>query len=394
MPQNMITRSNADALIDVQVSNEIIEGVVKESRAMQMFRRLPNMTSNKTKMRVLDALPLAYWQGSDTAKKKLTKMAWDNKYIVAEEIAVIVPIAESVLDDANYDIWGEVKPRIQEAFAKKFDAAVFTGEDKPSGFRADLLTSVLNAGKAIAQGSKTLYEAINDAMVSVEESGYTVNGVVGGVGLKGKFRMMLDTTGQPIKGTEIDSLSKAFVDNGAWDKTKAQMIVGDFSQAVYAIRQDITYKVLTEAVIQDPSTGEILYNLAQQDMVALRCVMRLGWEIPNPINALDENEATRFPFAVVLPSEYTENRVNVTFTVTDGASAIEGAKVRFNGMSKLTDNSGKAIFQSNKNSSGTYRVTHEDMKKSVEDTVDVLESVVSVPVSLVLKTSTQSEGSI
>ena len=137
-------------------------------------------------------------------------------------------------------------------------------------------------------------------MKKVEESGYNVTGLIGGVGLKGKFRMLTDTTGQPIKGTEIDSLPKAFLDNGAWDKTKSILIAGDFSQAVYAIRQDVTYKVLTEAVIQDPSNGDILYNLAQDDMVALRVVMRLGWEIPNPVNALNET-TKRFPFANLKP---------------------------------------------------------------------------------------------
>lgn len=384
MPENMITRNNAEALIEDQVSREIIEGVVKQSKAMQMFRRLPNMTSNRTKMRVLDSLPLAYWQGSDTARKKLTKMAWDNKYIVAEELAVIVPIPEAVLDDADYDIWGEVRPRVEEAFAKKFDSAVFTGEDKPTGFRADLLTSVLNAGASVTQGNSTLYSAINDAMVKVEESGYNVTGVLGGVDLKGKFRMMVDTTGQPIKGTEIDSLSKAYVDNGAWDKTKAQMIVGDFTQAVYSIRQDITYKILTEAVIQDPSSGEILYNLAQQDMVALRCVMRLGWEIPNPINALNPNEETRFPFATILP-ETAPTTVNVTFTVKDGegesAKAIEGAKVTYGGQVKKTNSSGKAIFKSNKNTSDLYRVIL-DNGTPIFGQVDVESSAKSVDVVL------------
>lgn len=32
-------------------------------------------------------------------------------------------------------------------------------------------------------------------------------------------------------------------------------------------------------------------------------LMRLGWEIPNPVNALDETE-TRFPFASLKPSEF------------------------------------------------------------------------------------------
>ena len=372
MPGQMISRTDAEVLIDEQVSREIIEGTIKQSKAMSMFRRLPNMTSNKTKMRVLDSLPLVYWQNSDNARKKLTKMAWDKKYIVAEEMAVIVPIPEAVLDDADYDIWADVRPRIEEAMGKKFDQAVFTGVDKPTGFRSDLLTSVLNAGASITPGEKTLYEAINDAMVKVEESGYNVNGAVGGVDLKGKFRMMLDTTGQPIKGTEIDSLNKAYIDNGAWDKTLAQLIVGDFSQAVYSIRQDITFKVLDQAVIQDPSTGEIVYNLAQDDMVALRVVMRLGWEIPNPINSLQPDESVRFPFAVVLPGTYSEGRVDVTINVKDqDTTNLVGAKVNFNGQIKLTDASGNAVFKANKNSTGLYRVTAEDMKRDVIGSIEV-----------------------
>lgn len=374
-----ITRQDAEALISEQVSREIIEGSIKASKALSMFRRLPNMTSNKTRMRVLDALPLAYWQGSDTAKKKTTKMAWDNKYIVAEELAVIVPIAENVLADADYDIWGEVRPRVEEAFGKKIDQAIFVGEDKPTGFRADLLTSVLNAGAMITPGTDTLYKSINDAMVKVEESGYDVNGVVGGMGLKGKFRMMLDTTGQPIRGTEIDSLNKAYIDNGAWDNTLAQLIVGDFKQAVYAIRQDITYKLLDQAVIQDPSTGEIIYNLAQDDMVALRVTMRLGWEIPNPINTLKPDEATRFPFSAILPGGYNEGRVNVTFTVSNqNSSPVKDAKVNFNGEIKYTNASGQAVFKAPTTSSGLYRITAENMKRDVIGEVEIASSNVSV----------------
>ena len=370
----MISRSDAETLIDEQVSREIIEGAIKQSRAMQMFRRLPNMTSNKTKMRVLDSLPLVYWQGSDNARKQLTKMAWDKKYIVAEEMAVIVPIPENVLDDADYDVWGEVRPRIEEAIGKKFDQAVFTGVDKPTGFRADLLTSVLNTGAAVTP-LDTLYLSIDKAMSYVEESGYNVTGILGGVGLKSAFRTMLDSTGQPIKGTEIGDLPKAYVDNGAWDKKLAQLVVGDFSQAVYAIRQDITFKVLDQAVIQDPATGEILYNLAQQDMVALRVTTRMGWEIPNPINSLQPDESVRFPFAVVLPASYSENRVDVTINVKDqDATNLSGAKVNFNGQIKKTNTSGNAVFKANKNSTGLYRVTAEEMKRDVIGSIDVATS--------------------
>lgn len=376
----MITRNNAEALIPEVVSSEIMQGVIRESKAMQLFRRLPNGTTGKTDMRVLDSLPFAYWQNADTATKKLTQMAWDRKTIYYEEIAVIVPIAEQTLDDASYDIWGEVKPRLIEAFGKKFDEAVFTGVDKPARFRADLITSTINAGATVAQGGN-LYSAINDAMVKVEESGYNVNGIVGGVGLKGKFRMMLDQIGRPITGTEIDQLTKAYVDNGAWDNTKAQLVVGDMSQAVYSIRQDITFKILDQAVIQDPATKEIIYNLAQQDMLALRAVMRIGWEIPNPINALNPNEATRFPFALVEPSAGLPTTYDVTFTVTDKNGAVEGAKVTFGGQSALTNASGIATFKSQANTEWTYSVKKSGHKAVLGETV-VKTSAVSVEVSL------------
>lgn len=301
-----IARTDVDALIETQVANEIFEGTIRQSKALSMFRRLPNATSDKTKLRVLDSLPVAYFvdETSNNGRKNITKLAWDKKYINIAELAVIVPIKENLLNDSSIDIWATVRPRVEEAFAKKIDNAVFFGVDKPTDWRAGLVPSTITAGAYVQETNNGLYSDINDAMVKVEESGYNVNGILGGTGLRGKFRMMLDTTGQPLNTTEIGSIRREFMDNGVWDKTKATLIVGDFSQAVYAIRQDITYKVLTEAVIQDPSDGSILYNLAQDDMVALRVVLRLGWEIPNPVNAENET-SSRFPFAGLVPEGTT-----------------------------------------------------------------------------------------
>ena len=374
----MITRQNAEALFSEDLVAEIIQGVTKQSAALRMFRRLPNMSSNIMRMRVLDALPMAYWvnDSTDNGRKQITNAAWANKYIVPAEIAVIVPIKEDVLDDASIDIWGEIRPRLVEAIGKKVDQAIFVGVDKPSAWRADLLSSIAQAGAYVSQGSGTLYSAINDAMVKVEESGYNPTGIVGGVDVKGKFRMMLDTSGQPIKGTEIDELPKAYIDNGAWDKTKAQMIVGDFTQAVYSIRQDITYKVLDQAIIQNPSDGEIMYNLAQEDMVALRVVMRLGWEIPNPITALQPDETVRFPFAAVQATSALTTQTT-TFTVTDdgATSYVEGARVSFGGMVAKTNASGVATFKT-QNGVYQYKITangYQPYTGSV--TVDGAESV-------------------
>jgi hypothetical protein len=58
----------------------------------------------------------------------------------------------------------------------------------------------------------------------------------------------------------------------------ALAVVGDYSMAVVGVRQDLTYKLLDQAVITDDA-GAIVYNLPQQDMLALRVVARFGFAI-------------------------------------------------------------------------------------------------------------------
>ena len=99
---------------------------------------------------------------------------------------------------------------------------------------------------------------------------------------------------------EADALTEAQL-SALSMHSAALMIAGDFKELVYSIRQDVTYKILTEATIVDPTTKEVIYSLAQQDMVALRAVMRLGWEIPNPTSAYRAKLQSTCPFAVYAP---------------------------------------------------------------------------------------------
>lgn len=306
-------RTDTDALIPEQVSRDIIQGVTEESAVLSMGRKLPNMTSNRMVMPVLDMLPVAYFVNGDTGTKQTTKMAWDKKKIYAEEIAVIVPIPEAVVDDADYDIWGEVKPRLIEAFGGKIDGAILFGVDKPAQWRDDVATTAAKAQKTATATADLYTDIMGEAGViaMIEQSGFFPTGHMADISMRAKLRGLKDTTGSPIfksdmqAGTNysLDGNRMVFPRNGAFDPSKALMISGDFSQLVYSIRQDITFKIFTEGVIQDPATGEIQYNLMQNDMVALRAVMRLGWEIPNPIHAMAKDKTKRCPFAVYKAAE-------------------------------------------------------------------------------------------
>lgn len=307
---SIIDRSGAESLIPEERAREIIQGVVARSAVLTRGRRLPNMSSRTYKMPVLDMLPLAYFVNGDTGRKKTTKMMWDKKFIVAEEIAVIVPIPETVLDDSEYDIWAEVRPRIEEAFGKVIDGAVLFDENKPDSWRDGLVASATAAGATVTLGSAdNLYDKImgeNGVIAKVEDSGFFVTGHMADISMRAKLRGLKDEIGQPIFKSDmqtstsysLDGSPMIFPNNGSFDKAQALMISGDFSQLVYSIRQDITFKLFTEGVIQN-TDGTIAYNLMQQDMVALRAVMRIGWEIPNPINAQKTDKTKRFPFAVM-----------------------------------------------------------------------------------------------
>lgn len=311
---SVIDRSGAESLIPTQEANEIIQGTITQSAVLSRGRKLANMTSRQYKMPVLDMLPIAYFVNGDTGQKKTTKQAWDKKFITAEEIAVIVPIPEAVLDDAEYDIWAEVKPRVTEAFGKVIDGAILFDVDKPSTWRDGVVTTATKAQSVVTLGaSDNLYDKImaeEGVIAKVEDSGYFVNGHMADISMRAKLRGLKDADGNPIFKSDmqgatsysLDGSPMNFPNNGAFDKSKALMISGDFSQLVYSIRQDITFKLFTEGVVQN-TDGTIAYNLMQNDMVALRAVMRLGWEIPNPINALKTDKTKRCPFSILKVGE-------------------------------------------------------------------------------------------
>lgn len=53
-------------------------------------------------------------------------------------------------------------------------------------------------------------------------------------------------------------------------------------------------------LITDDS-GAVMFNLMQQDMLAMRVTCRLGWALPNPVNMVQPSEDKRYPFAVLVP---------------------------------------------------------------------------------------------
>lgn len=301
-------------VIPVEYSEEIIRGIVGKSKALELGRRLPDMKGNTYKLNVLSSLPVAGWVSKQTTptsaesneikNKPISSVAWEGKDIIAEEIAVIVPMAISSLEDAeNFGV--EVIPTITDevvgAFQKVIDETVFFGVNNPFSNVSGVVAGATAAqAKVNWDGTgTTFYDAISDAMELVEKSGYIPTAILGGPTLRGAFRKMRTTSGQQIYGGEIvDELARHYDLTGGFNDTTAFAIVGDFRYLVYSLRQDMRVKMLEESTLVDPATGTALYNLGQQDMVALRFTMRFGYQLPNPVNRVGGESA--YPFALIV----------------------------------------------------------------------------------------------
>lgn len=385
-----ILRQQAEALIQEQLVNTVFQGVPANSAVLSMMHKLPNMTSKQTRIPVLDLLPVAYFRTGDTGRGNVSKQAWDKVYLTAADLDVYVPISLDVIADSSYDIVGEVVPRVNEAFGQKIDGAIGFGVGAPSEWQSDIITLARQAGNNVSGG--ITYDTLlgtDGVFDKVEQMGNDVNGVIGSPRIKASLRGLKDSDNRPLYNTDmkgatpyaLDGAPIFFLKNGAFDSSICQMIVGDFNAVVYSIRQDIDVKLLDQAVIQDPTTGEIVYNCAQDNMICLKATLRLGWAVPNPATRLN-GDRTMVPFAYIEPTTPVTDYA-VTFTVKDNAetpAAIAGARIDVNGAKKTTAANGTAVFNLR---AGTFPAT---IKKSgyATQTATVTVTSAAVPIAITL----------
>jgi HK97 family phage major capsid protein len=265
---NQITRSGAAALIPEEYSTEILTRLPVQSAALALFRHV-TMSRQQYRMPIIAALPVAYFVAGDTGLKQSTEQQWANKYLNAEEIACIVPIPEKVLDDAAYDIWAETTPFIVEAIARALDGAVFLGINKPASWPTAIATVAKEKGNEVISPTAKPEEGgvvgdISNLMAKVETGGFDVSGIIAHRKFRGLLRQARGTTGEQL--TAIDAQTDAepapsnvfsvpisYPMRGVWPTAakSIELILGDFSEGILGVRQDITWKLLDQAVLHD-----------------------------------------------------------------------------------------------------------------------------------------------
>lgn len=302
--------TDTDPLVPEPLVADLIKEATKQSAVLSQVRTV-RMAAGTQRQPVLTTKPVAYWNaGTDTGLVQTSKAEWDNVQLVAEALDVIVPVPRDYLDDSLVDIWSEIRPELAEAVATKLDAACIFGTDAPTTFGDSIFEVADGVGNTVTAGTTDdLASDVASMGVLLAEQGYSLNGFMSKPGFNWQLVGLRSSDGVPIyqsslSGGETSSLyGRALneVANGAWSSSDAVLIAGDFSKAIVGIRQDIEFTVSTQAIIQDGS-GAIVYNLFQQNMVALKLHVRYAFATANPVTALESDAASRAPFAVLAPA--------------------------------------------------------------------------------------------
>lgn len=301
-----------DPLVPQPLINEIIQELPTQCATLNLARQVP-MSTTTQRQPVLQLLPQAYFvnQGiPDQGLKETTQQEWDNVDLVVEEIAAIVPVPDSYIADASIDIWGQLKPRLIEAIGKLIDQACLFGVGRPSTWSPAIVPASIAAGNRIVSGtgSDLPQDMAKLAELLTKEGISNVSGWAVRPGFK--WRMIQTRSGgatqipiyqpdlQDAQGGNVYGMPMREVNNGSWNPTIADLLLGDWSKAICGMRQDITFKMFDQGVLSDTS-GKVIWNSMQQDGQAMRVVMRMAFATANPVTTLRPTLTNRYPFGIL-----------------------------------------------------------------------------------------------
>lgn len=299
---DIIDRVGAAGEIPRQLSEAITGMIETQSTAMMLGKKVPTTTKD-SRIPILSSVPDAYFVTGDTGLKQSTKATMTNETLVAEEIAAIIVVPDTVMADSEFDLWEMIAPLLTRAFARRIDKSVIFGESSPASWPAGMVPQAIAAGNMVTASADPIVDLLRAAQIVAEqEYNPTDAAVSNGYQYRISAARSDAFTGSPVNAKRAGALSVAglpiLTNPVYWDKTIADVVVADWDNVVLGMRQDMRFEFFKTGVIQD-ETGAIVMNLLQQDSTALRATMRVGYRLAKPVT---QSGVAGVPVSVVLPA--------------------------------------------------------------------------------------------
>lgn len=289
--------SNAGVLVPVELKNEVLRiAQTQFGLARRDMFYLPFSGPGNTRtVPTLGTSVSVFWTG-EGKKKRSTQPSFSLVTQTLKKLAAIVPMTEEILEDSLIDINALLGQLFAEAIAKEEDVQFFMGTGTP-------WTGILNNGSVnqVTQASGDASQLTVDDLIDMEDA--TPTGALNGAkyyfhrSIKSVLKKLKDQNGNYILVAASNGspatlngypyeCSDAFPALNDIQTGDAYVLFGNLKQgAIFGDKQQIRVKLLDQATVGDTDGAEsgsdeqTSINLAEEDMVALRIVERVGYTI-------------------------------------------------------------------------------------------------------------------
>ena len=276
-PDNVTMYEHKDGTIPEKYNTMILKEVMEGSKVMQLAK-YEEMDSKEKKFEYFAKGPGAYWVG-EGEKIQTSKPQWMQATMVAKKLGVIVPCSREFLHYKMSDFFEQMKPKIAEAFYRKFDAAAILNVENP--FPQSLEESALAAGNLVSGGIS--YGNILEMEDVLNNEDYDVNAFIS----TKKNRSTLRNVHKIENGVIVESLydrSANTIDGypvaDLKDLAKGNLYAGDFDYMYYGIPFGMSYKIDESAQLSTLENADgTPVNLFEQELAALRVTMDVAFMI-------------------------------------------------------------------------------------------------------------------
>ena len=278
-PDNVLVHERKDGTIPGDVNKLIIEEIINGSQIMRLGK-YEEMKKKKRTFEYYAEGPGAYWIG-EGQKIQTSTAKWIQVEMEAKKLGVIIPVSREFLQYKVPDFFNEVKPKIAEAFYKKFDEAAILNVNNP--FAQSIEESVASTNQIVV-GDLTYSNilALEDFVTAadMDVKGFAsnrknrsalrgANEIVNGV----ITERLYDRKDNTLDGVPVAELKSASFEKGT-------LYGGDMDHIRYGIPFAINYKISEEATLSTLTNEDgTPINLFEQDLVALRAIMDIGFMI-------------------------------------------------------------------------------------------------------------------
>lgn len=209
----------------------------------------------------------------ETQRKTGTKMTFGQDSVTLRKFAAIAAVSDELLEDAAVNIYNELTIDFARESARWQDRLVFT--DSGSGLAAISGTYAITSGTVIDQMIQAMWavptDAANGGKFYIARSRF--GGILQAKDTQGRYLITPGAGGSGLTGTTLWGPPYEVVEVLEEFGQRNTIIFGNLKYVVLVIKNGLQLTTLREGTVHD-ADGNAL-NLAEQDMTALRAVIRM-----------------------------------------------------------------------------------------------------------------------